>query len=357
MSELLRYMQTLIEKRGPLSIADYMELTLQHPEFGYYRHGDPLGKEGDFVTAPEISQMFGEMVGLWCAEIWKQMGRPAEFVLLELGPGRGTLLADALRATAKISGFQQALRLHLLESNATLRQTQQQKLAAYSPVYISDASQLAAMPVLAIANEFFDALPVRQFEKTFHGWAERLVEMESGKLSFATRPVDAVHALLIPKDLQDANPGTVYEVSLPSLATMRDLGGHVARHGGAALIIDYGYIQISGRPTLQAVHNHAYVGVLDRPGETDITAHVDFGALKAAATHGGAHVSGPLGQGDFLRALGVELRAAQLKKTASPAQAVAIDSALHRLTSGDEMGSLFKVMAIAAPGSTTPPAF
>jgi NADH dehydrogenase [ubiquinone] 1 alpha subcomplex assembly factor 7 len=357
MSPLSPTLRALIEKAGALSVADYMHLAMQHPEFGYYRHGDPLGQGGDFITAPEISQMFGEMIGLWCADVWRQMGKPEEFVLFEMGPGRGTLMQDALRATAKITGFHKAKRLYLLDSSVTLRDTQREKLGIYEPLYITDLAELPPSPLIAVANEFFDALPIRQFEKGFHGWCERLVTMRDDALSFALSPADEALALLVPQRLREANPGTVYELSPASLHLMRDLARRIARHSGAALVVDYGYAEPDGKPTLQAVADHRYADVLANPGEADLTALVDFGMLARAGLSGGAMAFAPLAQGEFLRALGIEVRADQLKHRATPEQASAIDSALHRLTDPSHMGSLFKALAVAAPNLAELPGF
>jgi NADH dehydrogenase [ubiquinone] 1 alpha subcomplex assembly factor 7 len=354
---LLAHICELIRKNGPLSVADYMELALQHPEFGYYRHGDPLGLAGDFITAPEVSQMFGEMIGLWCADVWRQMGAPDKFALVELGPGRGTLMQDALRAMGKISGFHQAMQLCLMESSETLRKEQQKKLSDHEPRYIDNLSQLPDLPTLVIANEFFDALPVRQFEKTFQGWHERLVTLDGGRLAFTTRQLDAPMLMLIPGPMRDAPPGTVYEISMPALVMMRDLARHIAGQGGAALVIDYGYAESDGKPTLQAVSGHTYADALAAPGEADITTHVDFGALQKAAQIQNVTVQGPVAQGEFLQTLGIELRAAQLKRHATPEQAKDIDAALHRLTDASQMGSLFKAIAIASPLLSELPGF
>jgi NADH dehydrogenase [ubiquinone] 1 alpha subcomplex assembly factor 7 len=319
---------------------------LQYPDYGYYRRRNPIGREGDFITAPEISQMFGEMIGLWCADVWRQMGQPDKFVLVELGPGRGTLMQDALRATAKVPGFHQALQLYLLESSETLRKIQQEKLVEHLPIYIDDLTQLPDLPLIVMANEFFDALPIRQFEKTFQGWCERMVTVDKNQLGFTLRPLDAMLLQLIPENLREANPGVFFEVSMPSTAILRHLAKHIARNGGAALIIDYGFTEPSGQPTLQAVSKHQYTDVLDDPGEVDLTAHVDFSLLKTVASGQGTIVWGPMGQGEFLQNLGIALRAAQLKQHAD--QANAIDTALKRLTDPTEMGNLFKVLAVTS---------
>ncbi len=348
MSKLLPIIRELIAANGPMTIASYMELALQHPEFGYYRHHDPLGQEGDFITAPEISQMFGEMIGLWCADVWKKLGSPEKFTLLELGPGRGTLMQDVLRATAKIHGFHQAVQLHLLESNQTLRKMQQEKLVEHLPIHLDDLSQLPELPTIIIANEFFDALPIRQFEKTFQGWAERLVMVVGDQLAFTTSPLDAMLLQLIPENLREANPGAFFEVSLPTTAIMRNLTKHIMRNKGAALIIDYGFAEASGQPTLQAVANHQFVDVLSRPGDVDLTAHVDFGMLRTVVSGQGVHILGPVGQGEFLQDLGIDIRAVQLKQHATPQQAADIEAALKRLTDSADMGTLFKVLAVTS---------
>lgn len=357
MGGLIDHIRDTIEKNGPLSVAGYMELALQHPDFGYYRHQDPLGRGGDFITAPEISQMFGEIIGLFCAETWRQMGRPSPFMLLELGPGRGTLLEDALRATAKISGFHTALNLYLLESNESLRASQREKLAVYHPSYLEDLREMPKMPTIAVANEFFDALPIRQFEKTDKGWCERMVISADNELMFVLSPPSPSFMLLVPQSRRDAPIGTVHELSLPGLSIARRLTHQVMTQRGAVLIVDYGYSVPSGHGSLQAVSGHRFADVLERPGEVDLTAHVDFSALKHMAQSQNAAVFGPTGQGEFLAALGIEMRALQLKHRATPDGARAIDSALLRLCDPGQMGTLFKAMAITHPQMGTPAGF
>ncbi len=353
MSGLSDYIRELIEKNGPLSIARYMELALQHPEYGYYRHHDPLGKSGDFITAPEISQMFGEMIGLWWADVWHQIDSPSEFILLELGPGRGTLLEDALRATIKIKGLHQAMRLYLLESSTALRSMQSDRLKSHRPKHIDSLSNLPELPTIVLANEFFDALPVRQFEKTAHGWCERLVAVEANRFVFTLSAPDPAFLMMIPEERREVNVGAIYEFSMASLSLIRTLASHISRFGGAALIIDYGYAAFAGQGTLQALAGHNFVDVLSRPGEIDITAHVDFHALKQIASANEVRVFGPLGQGEFLKSLGIEVRAIQLKHTASQEHSKEIDQALHRLTDPSQMGSLFKTLGIASQKQET----
>jgi SAM-dependent MidA family methyltransferase len=343
MSALLAYILEQISLRGVLSIAEYMDIALQHPEHGYYRKHDPLGRAGDFITAPEISQMFGEIIGLWCADMWRQIGKPKKFTLLELGPGRGTLMQDALRATQKISGFHQAMKLCLLESNATLRGQQRNKLENYNPAFLEKLDSLFyesgdTGPLIIIANEFFDALPVHQFEKTNEGWQERCIGAKGHGLGFTTRPIDTATKNLIPAELNDAGEGMIHEISPASIFFMQRITKYIKTHGGAAVVIDYGYTRSSGKPTLQAVSGHASVNVLERPGEVDLTAHVDFGVLQTITQ--GQVVT----QREFLRTLGIDIRAAQLKKKATAQQAQDVDTALHRLTDASQMGELFKVL-------------
>ena len=329
MSALLPILRDLIASEGPISVARYMDIALQHPQHGYYRRHDPLGARGDFITAPEISQIFGELIGLWCAEAWRGMGKPQSFILLELGPGRGTLMQDALRATVKIAGFHRALKLWLLESNDTLRQTQREKLAAYDPVHVTDLAQVPPLPLILVANEFFDALPIQQFLLTEKGLRERLVGLVDDGIGF----VDAA-----------VNAAAITEISPLALSFMRQIALHVAQHRGAGLIVDYGYAAPVGSSTLQAVRRHGRADVFAEPGEADLTALVDFTALAATIARQGLHVAGPMGQGAFLQAMGIELRAAQLKHKATSQQAAALDSGVTRLTDPSQMGNLFKVL-------------
>lgn len=354
---LAALIRDMIAARGPMTIADYMELALQHPEHGYYRHGDPLGRAGDFITAPEISQMFGEMVGAWCAEMWRTMGTPKAFALVELGPGRGTLAKDALRATRKIAGFHDAMDLVFLESSKTLRDAQRDALADHAPRYAESLADCPAVPTIFIANEFFDALPIRQFEKGFQGWCERLVGLREERLTFVLSAPDPAYALMIPEGKRDARPGAIHEVCLPALQIARDISRHISRHGGAALAIDYGATEAASVSTLQAVSRHSRADALESPGNVDLTAHVDFGMLAAVAKKEGLAAQGVIPQGEFLEAMGISLRAAQLKQRATPDQARDIDSALERLTGPAHMGALFKALAIIPQGVRDVPGF
>jgi NADH dehydrogenase [ubiquinone] 1 alpha subcomplex assembly factor 7 len=344
---LHREIAELIAQEGPISVERYMGLALSHPRYGYYRTRDPFGAAGDFVTAPEISQIFGELIGLWAADRWDLMGRPAQLRLVELGPGRGTLMADALRATRIVPQFRAALDLHLVETSETLRQRQEQALAAQaSASWHRRFEDIPAGPMILIANEFFDALPIRQYVRAGTGWHERLVGLaEEGALAFglAVQPEPTLGAA--------APIGAVLEVSPQGLALARAIAERLVAQGGVALIIDYGHVRQGFGDSFQAVRRHGFADPLAAPGENDLTAHVDFAALGEAARKGGAAVYGPVTQGDFLRALGIEARAARLKAKATPSQAAAIDAALARLAGVGEgqMGALFKTTAIADP--------
>lgn len=353
MTALFDLIARRIRRRGPLSIAEYMELALAHPQHGYYRTRDPLGRQGDFITAPEISQIFGELIGLWCADTWERMGRPDPVLLVELGPGRGTLMADALRAAEVRPPFRRALRVHLVETSPVLRAAQKKALGD-APSWHETLETLPHGPLLAIANEFFDALPAHQFVRSESGWRERVVRLDpSGDgLSFdlAERPTKAQR--LIPSRLGEAPVGTQWEVSPTALVIAAELARRTADDGGAALVVDYGHVLGGTGETLQAVRGHQRHEPLAEPGKADLTTHVDFAALADAATAAGAVCHGPVTQRAFLRALGLELRAAALVKAASPAQAPLVESGARRLIEPGGMGTLFKALAIADPKLT-----
>jgi len=338
MNELTKIIAEQIKLEGPISIAQFMQQALQNPDYGYYVSGDPLGVDGDFITAPEISQMFGEMIGIWCVEVWRQMGSPSQFALLEMGPGRGTLMQDVLRATAKVTGFHEAAKIYLMESNETLRAEQMEKLETHKPVFIDEPCLLPPLPLIVLANEFFDALPVQQFVKTANGWRERKVDWDGSRFSFVLSPHEVT--LPLPEEL------SFFELSPQSILLMQEVASAIVQRGGAALVVDYGYAQAGGQDTLQAVSGHAYANPLERVGEIDLTTHVDFAALRATAEKQGAKVTEITHQGAFLRAMGVDLRAMQLKMKATPQQARSIDLDLRRLTDSAQMGELFKVMAL-----------
>jgi NADH dehydrogenase [ubiquinone] 1 alpha subcomplex assembly factor 7 len=349
---LLDELRRIIAAEGSVTVERYMALCLSHPRHGYYATRDPFGTAGDFTTAPEISQMFGELIGLWAVEVFGLMGAPEKVRLIELGPGRGTLMRDFLRAVRVDPAFVAAVEVHLVETSPMLREAQARTLQA-APAPIVWHGRLAEVPdgpAIVVANEFFDALPVRQFVATERGWCERLVGLGSGgALAFGLTPEPE------PGLSPAGRPGDVLEWPAAALDVTREIAGRVARHGGAALVVDYGYEGPVLGDTLQAVRRHAYADPLAEPGEADLTVHVDFAKLAGAAKAAAAAVHGPVNQRDFLRALGIETRAAVLKRQATPAQADGIESALARLTGAgpDGMGELFKAIAIADP--TLPP--
>lgn len=346
-------LRRLITAEGPITVERYMGLCLTHPRHGYYIGREPFGAAGDFVTAPEVSQIFGELIGLWAATVWQMMGEPPEVRLVELGPGRGTLMADAWRAAGVLPAFRKALRIELVEVSATLRQRQQATLAGTG---LTDAAVIAWRerledvpdgPMLAVANEFVDALPIRQFVRGARGWHERLVGLSAqGHLVFGLAE-EAESGL----SATAGAPGAVLEVNRAGASVARELARRVAQQGGAALLIDYGHAETEQGDTLQAVRHHAYADPLAEPGLADLTAHVDFGALARAALGAGAAVHGPVAQGVFLRALGAVQRAERLVAGRDEGARAAIAAALERLTGGGpaQMGELFKAMAIAAP--------
>jgi NADH dehydrogenase [ubiquinone] 1 alpha subcomplex assembly factor 7 len=358
---LLAHLRRRIALAGPLTVADYMAEALGHPQHGYYRTRDPLGAAGDFVTAPEISQMFGELIGLWAAVVWQSAGAPDPLHFVELGPGRGTLAVDAARAAKRVPGFAEAVRLHLVETSPVLRRAQEAALAGsvlrHAPRWHDGVETLPEGPRLVVANEFFDALPIRQFQRAADGWRERLVDADAGGgLLFVLGPPRPVEPL-VPLPLRDAAVGAVVEASPAAIGLMAALAGKVAAGGIAALIVDYGHAASGAGDTLQAVHRHAFADVLAEPGEADLTAHVDFAALARVAAEAGCAVHGPVGQGAFLNALGIAERAAVLARSDGGRHADAVRAAATRLTAPDAMGTLFKVLAVTAPDVPEPPGF
>lgn len=363
MDSLLAIIQRRIATRGPLRVDEYMALALGHPRCGYYMRGDPLGQAGDFITAPEISQMFGELIGLWCGAQWQQMGRPRPVILAELGPGRGTLIADALRAVARaMPAFAVALRVHLVETSPPLRERQRQTLAAARPgldvTWHRRFESIPEGPLLLVANEFFDALPIRQYRRIGRGWRERRITAgkRGGGLQFIEVAVTRRPPAL-PRTARALADGELIEVCPAGRRIARRIGERVSRCGGAALVIDYGHAISAPGDTLQAVRRHARHPALERPGEADLTAHVDFQALAEAARTGGAAIFGPVPQGALLARLGIDARARALAAAAEPERVRDIEAAYRRLVHPRRMGTLFKALAIAAPTLPPPPGF
>ena len=345
---LAEQIDTQIRETGPMSLATYMALCLSHPRHGYYTAGRPIGAAGDFITAPEISQMFGELIGFFFVNLWQQMGQPTSFTLLELGPGRGTLMQDALRAASKADGFENALHLQLFESNALLKGEQEKRLGAYSPYWSSDIDAVSDDPIFVVANEFFDALPIKQFIKTDDGWHERLVGLKDDVRSFGLSPTP-ISESAAPEAVHGAFPGEVLELSAAAADAMQRIARRVSVQGGAILAIDYGYGATQTGETLQAVKDHAFADPLDAPGEADISSHVNFEVLAAAAKSTGLAVPRLADQGDWLLRLGIGERAKALAR-ANPNEAGNIARAVERLTSPEQMGTLFKVLCAHSPG-------
>ncbi|QGY02626.1 class I SAM-dependent methyltransferase [Methylobacterium mesophilicum SR1.6/6] len=343
----------LIRQTGPIGVDRYMALCLGHPVHGYYRTRDPLGVRGDFTTAPEISQMFGELIGAWSGYVHGLMGRPDPLVLVELGPGRGTLMADALRALrAAAPGVRVAP--HLVETSPVLRAAQERALAGTGAIWHAEVETLPPGPSVVVANEFFDCLPVRQFERRPTGWHERQVGLgPAGGLAFGLSPEPT-------PGLEAAGPvGALMSVPTAGLALIRGLSQRLCAAGGALLAIDYGHVRPGFGDTLQALSGHSYADPLAAPGQADLTHHVDFAALAQAARVEGADVHGPVEQRDFLFALGLLARAERLQSRATEAQAPEIGRATARLTEPGVrgMGSLFKVLAVSGPGLGPLPGF
>ncbi|MBL4749110.1 MAG: SAM-dependent methyltransferase [Amylibacter sp.] len=349
MTELTDIILAQIARSGPITIAEYMTQCLLHPEHGYYTTHQPLGSTGDFVTAPEISQMFGEMLGLCLAQAWMDQGAPEQFTLAELGPGRGTLMADILRATKAVAGFHAAAKIILVEVSPELRTVQEKTLDGYNVQWAGSVTELPEQALYLVANEFFDCLPISQHIRTEHGWQQQMVGANGGALGF-------ILAGLTPTTVfKDADLGTVLELCPSAVALTADVARIIGAHGGAALILDYGDYQPKG-DTFQAVHNHEKVDPLKDCGIADLTAHVNFQSLTQAA-EAFAQVSGLTAQGILLERLGITARAQSL---AAKLQGAALENhitAHRRLTHPAEMGQLFKAIAITPNGAAHPAGF
>jgi len=340
-----------ISRGGPITVGDYMAAALGDADHGYYRRADPLGAKGDFTTAPETSQLFGDLIGAWLIDCWDKLGRPASVNLVELGPGRGTLMADALRVGRRVPEWLSAIKLHLVEINPALRCLQASALQDHAPVWHDTLYGLPDGPTMLVANEFLDALPIRQLVYWDGNWLERLVDWnEAAGFHFVLAPRPNALSLLVPEDLPHPAQGSLCELSPAVIAVGTEIAHRIATFGGAALLIDYGHTQSAFGESLQAVRAHRMVAALENPGEADLSAHVDFAALVRVAREAGTHASGPTTQRAFLKALGIDIRADRLKRGRSAEAAAAIDRAADRLTGADAMGALFKVAAITPAG-------
>jgi NADH dehydrogenase [ubiquinone] 1 alpha subcomplex assembly factor 7 len=341
-----------IASDGPLSIEEFMTACLLDPDHGYYSTRDPFGAPGDFVTAPEISQMFGELIGLWLWSVWQGAGRPDHAHLVELGPGRGTLMADALRAIERATRADAPFIVHLVEASPTLRERQRKALSGRA---VHWHETLATLPkdgaLFFVANEFFDALPIRQFVSTTTGWRERKITSQEAELVpiLVQEPTVSV--------LPDAPIGRVGELAPQRVAVAAQLAERVAEQGGAALIIDFTDPALPIADTFQAVRAHRYADRFEAPGDADLASAVDFTALADEARAAGVKVCGPVGQGHFLHSLGIEARCEALATNARDDQAQALRLAMERLVSPEGMGEDFQVLALMPQGQETPAGF
>jgi NADH dehydrogenase [ubiquinone] 1 alpha subcomplex assembly factor 7 len=348
---------------GPIPVAEFMALCLYDPRHGYYNRRTPFGTAGDFITAPEISQMFGELIGLWAADVWQSMGRPDELALIELGPGRGTMMKDALRAARAAPEFRKAVRAHLIETSPDLQSAQRRTLSVVDDVALqwhASIDEVPAVPSIIVANEFFDVLPIRQAERRLTGWHERMVAVDANgalMLTVAREPLPDLEPKL-PPSAAHARVGAIFEWRPQQHAIATEIARRAAA-GGAALIIDYGHLKSAIGDTFQAVRSHRYANPVASPGLTDLSAHVDFEALGKAAWEAGARVHGPIEQGPWLKRLGIEARAAVLWAKATESQRADIAAAVRRLagTGPDLMGSLFKAIGFSAPAIVELPGF
>ncbi|MCJ9429703.1 class I SAM-dependent methyltransferase [Kordiimonas marina] len=354
MTALKKLILRRIAAEGPMPLSDYMAMCLMHPKHGYYQKERVFGKAGDFITAPEVSQMFGEVIGLWLAERWIAMGGPSPVQLIELGPGRGTLMADIWRATRKVPGFHAAASVHFVEASTQLRALQREKMPAAH--WHDNLMTVPEGPSLIVANEFFDALPIHQFEKRDGLWFERLVGAEDDTLGFTLGAASAKLAL-IPDAVKAAPNGSIAEVCPAALTVTSTIAERLKAHGGAALILDYGYARSAPGDTFQALKAHQYTDPFAEPGAADLTAHVAFDRIAETAQEAGLTASAIAEQGTFLMTIGLGARAQQLAAGADDAGQARILSELKRLTAPDEMGQLFKVIALQSPGLTPPPGF
>lgn len=354
-TELLKEIRRRIQAKGPLPLAEYMELALAHPRFGYYMRQDPFGESGDFITAPEISQIFGELLGLWCAERWAALGS-GPCALVELGPGRGTLMEDVLRATRHVPDFHESITMHMVELSPALSQLQFNRLNDKHPriEWLRSVEELPEKPLLILANEFFDALPIRQYVRGADGLHERLVDWDDAtqQLAFTLAPV----SLSMAKGQDGLDMGAVVETSTAARQIMQSLCARIEEHRGAMLLLDYGYAEAVHVDTLQAVKAHQFHELLLDPGDADLTAYVDFGLLATVAKEAGCRVAGPTSQGHFLQSLGGEKRVQKLLEHASEEQAHQLSAGWKRLTDPNEMGS-FTVMAVQSGIGSLPAGF
>lgn len=347
--EIAQILKEEIARKGPISVARYMEVALADPQHGYYMSRDPLGARGDFTTAPEVSQMFGEMIAAWVVDLWTKMGSPEDVILLECGPGRGTLMADLLRAASGRPTFMSAAKIYLMEISPVLKAAQEKALEGHKVKWISGLEDVPDhAPVIVIGNEFLDALAFHQLQKRNGKWCERVVKVEADGFAFDLADAPAELLPFIAADIAEFDEGDIVEVSPERAGFVALLAERFKGQGGSALWIDYGHSAHGKGDSFQALKDHQYIDVLLQVGEADLTSHVNFAALSDAALACGLEVYGPAEQGAFLRALGIEVRAQNLMMGKDGETQEQIKKDLHRLTHSDQMGSLFKVLCMGA---------
>ena len=350
----------LIKLQGPMTVADFMVDALSHPHEGYYMRQSPIGAEGDFTTAPEISQIFGELIGLWLVDAWRGMGSPKSFNLVELGPGRGVLMADILRAARLRPEFTKSAMVWLLETSGRLRHEQQKRLRSseIKPFWADEFADIPPAPTLIVANEFFDCLPIRQFERVKNGWRERLVGLDpdGNQLAFVLGRTPPPPEILLPP-VDESAVGDIFEISFEGQEFALQICELLKEHGGHALIIDYGHLASGLGDTLQAVRNHQYWPPLASPGLADVTAHVDFDALSRTAIENGVATYGPITQGRFLEKLGLSMRVEALTRGKDADTAETIRAGAHRIAAPNQMGEIFKAFCISSSSLPSPAGF
>lgn len=359
MNEVERFIKAQIRANGPMSVEQFFLIAASgHPQ-SYYARQEPFGPEGDFITAPEISQVFGECIGSWCVDTWEKMGAPASFRLVELGPGNGTLMSDILRTARIRPGFLAGVEVELVEASPRLRDVQKVRLGGMARVTWHASAEMLApgLPAIIVCNEFFDALPARQFVKLNGRWRERMVGLDANERLVFALDEEADFSPLVPAAIAGAADGSVHEISAAAMRVAGLVGELLRSSSGALLAIDYGHEGPATGDTLQALKAHAPCPVLAAPGSADITFHVDFDALARCLRASGATVWPVRGQGVFLLEMGAGARTEILSRRATPAQAQALGNALARLTSPEAMGTLFKVLSASFPPSLVPAGF
>ncbi len=350
-SRIIRHIQT----SGPLPLAEYMHWCMADAKAGYYTNQQAIGARGDFVTAPEISQMFGELIGIWAIEAWQACGSPEQFNLVELGPGKGTLMSDLLRATAVLPAFQSAAQINMIETSERLQAIQREVLGEANVSWHKSVKSIADQPSIIIANEFLDVLPIRQYVKTDSNWHERVISIDGDNELIWSLSNAKLEAENLPEGAESEPDGAILEISATREAFLISCCEHILKHGGAALFIDYGHGKTGFGETFQAMRNHGFADPLEAPGEVDLTSHVDFGALANIVKEAGLEVKPLMTQGDFLIKLGLLERAGQLGHGKSEEMQAQITSAVERLAGPQEMGTLFKVFCVSAKDMKLPP--